>query len=666
MKALAIKTDSLTNRAPWLVTVLFLLAAYVAWLLLAPHWSVLISEATIYDVERMIALYATLPRMATALLSGAALSLSGCLLQIALKNNLASPTTLGVSAGAHLALVLASLFAPALIAYSRDLVAAIGGLTAAGLVFALVSKRNVSPVTLVLGGLVVSLYFGAAATVLTLLNDRYLASLFIWGAGSLSQQDWSIPLNLIWKLSILMALAALLVRPLAILGLGDEAAKSLGASPGNVRLWTVALAVGLAVIVTSSVGVIGFIGLAAPTLARLAGARTVISQLIWSTLIGSALLFLTDNTIQYFAGSLASLVPTGAVTALLGSPLLLLLLRKNKSLQKPQAAIESVKRASYSRTAMGLIALLPPFLLLIASIVFGRTTTGAWDILTAMPASDLVFELRMPRVLSAAAAGSLLAIAGVILQRLSGNEMASPEVVGVSSGAMLGLAFAVFFIASDQLFALILCASVGAFAIMGLIVFMNRKSGFQAERMVLAGIAFSALLDALIGALSATGDLRSLMLLRWMSGSTYGASLSSTSVLIISACLLLVSVLALVRWMEALELGAGPARSLGVPVNRARGILFLMAGLMTAAATLSVGPLSFIGLMAPHIARQLGFTRAKGQILISASAGASLMILADWIGRYGYFPYEIPSGLISALVGTPFLMFLLSRRQNGN
>ncbi|MCV6574752.1 MAG: Fe(3+)-hydroxamate ABC transporter permease FhuB [Cohaesibacter sp.] len=666
MKALAIKTDNMSNRAPLLFTALFLLAAYLCWLLLAPHWSVLITEATIYDVERMIALYATLPRMATALLSGAALSLSGCLLQIALKNNLASPTTLGVSAGAHLALVLASLFAPALIAYSRDLVAAIGGLTAAGLVFALVSKRNVSPVTLVLGGLVVSLYFGAAATVLTLLNDRYLASLFIWGAGSLSQQDWSIPLNLIWKLSILIGLAALLVRPLAILSLGDEAAKSLGASPGNVRLWTVALAVGLAVLVTSSVGVIGFIGLAAPTLARLAGARTIMSQLIWSTLIGSALLFLTDNAIQYLAGSLSSLVPTGAVTALLGSPLLLLLLRKTKSLQKPQASLEIIKRASYSRTAMVLLALLPPLLLLGASIVFGRTATGEWDILTAMPASDLVFELRTPRVLSAAAAGCLLAMAGVILQRLSGNEMASPEVVGVSSGAMLGLAFAVFFIASDQLFALILCASVGAFAIMGLIVFMNRKSGFQAERMVLAGIAFSALLDALIGALSATGDLRSLILLRWMSGSTYGASLSSTSVLIISACLLLVSVLALVRWMEALELGAGPARSLGVPVNRARAILFLMAGLMTAAATLSVGPLSFIGLMAPHIARQLGFTRAKGQILISACAGASLMIVADWIGRYGYFPYEIPSGLISALVGTPFLMFLLSRRQNGN
>ena len=194
--------DTLNNRAPWLSGALFLVAALLCWLLISARIPMLFTEAGEYDVERMIALYSTLPRMATALMCGAALSLSGILLQIALRNPLASPTTLGVSAGAYLALVLASLFTPALIAFSRDIVAAAGSLVAAGAVFALVSRRDFSPVTLVLGGLVVSLYCGAAATLLVLLNDRYLASLFIWGAGSLSQQSWVIPLGLAPKLGI--------------------------------------------------------------------------------------------------------------------------------------------------------------------------------------------------------------------------------------------------------------------------------------------------------------------------------------------------------------------------------------------------------------------------------------------------------------------------------
>lgn len=653
---------TLPNRAPVLSLALAALAGLLGWLLIASVFPSVLAAPSGYDVERMIALHSTLPRMVSALICGAALSLSGALLQIALRNPLASPTTLGVSAGAHLALVLATLFAPTLLVFSRDFVAFVGSLIAAGLVFGLVSRRDFSPVTLVLGGLVVSLYCGAAATLLTLLNDRYLASLFIWGAGSLSQQDWSIPLGLSWKLAIPMIAAIFLVRPLTLLSAGDEAAKSLGASPDRLRLLTVVVAVALAAFVTSAVGVIGFIGLAAPVLARISGARTVISQTVWSTLLGAALLFLTDNGVQFLAGSLADFVPTGAVTALFGSPLLLLLLRKTKSLQAPAEKPAAVKRAEVPYPVLLAGCALIPAALVTVSLAVGRSPSGAWELLTASPSADVLMTFRSPRVISAAAAGSLLAVAGVILQRLSRNDMASPEVLGISSGAMIGLAFGLFLISAQNTGLLILCAALGAFAIMGLILLLNRKSGFQAERMVLAGIAFTALLDALVGALAATGDLRSLLLLRWMSGSTYGATADSTLLLAGLAVVLIGLALTVVRWVGLLELGPAAAGSLGLPVSRARGLLFCLAGLMTAAATLAVGPLSFIGLMAPHIARHLGFVRPSEQILVATSAGAGLMVIADWIGRYGYFPYDMPSGLISALVGTPFLMILLSRR----
>lgn len=654
---------TLHNRAPWLSGALFLIAALLCWLLISARIPVLRADPVGYDVERMIVLYSTLPRMATALMCGAALSLSGVLLQIALRNPLASPTTLGVSAGAYLALVLASLFAPALLVFSRDMVAASGSLVAAGLVFALVSRRDFSPVTLVLAGLVISLYCGAAATLLVLLNDRYLASLFIWGAGSLSQQSWAIPLGLAPKLGLLMGAAVLLLRPLTILSVGDDAAKALGASPSRFRFLAVALAVCLAAIVTSAVGVIGFIGLAAPALARLSGARTVASQLVWSTLIGAALLFLTDNAIQLFAGQFANFIPTGAVTALFGSPLLLILLRRTRSLSVPASPPYSVARWKLPLPLTLCVGILLPVFLSAASIIVGKSAGNSWELIFFNPAIELMLELRVPRVVSAATAGIMLAVAGVILQRLSGNDMASPEVLGVSSGAMLGLAFGVFFLAPGQTGALVGSASIGALGIMALILLLNRKTGFQAERMVLAGIAFTALLDAFIGALAATGDLRSLLLLRWMSGSTYGASASSAALLVGLSVVLVCVVLVFVRWIDLLGLGGEMAGSIGLRVRSARALLFALAGLLTAVATISVGPLSFIGLMAPHIARQLGFHGARAQILVSASAGASLMVLADWIGRYGYFPYEMPAGLISALVGTPFLMLLLSRQR---
>ena len=114
------------NRAPLLSITLAIGAALLGWPLISEVLPSLVQKSVVYDVERVIALYATLPRMASALLCGAALSLSGVLLQIALRNPLASPTTLGVSAGAHLALVLASLLAPAFIAFSRDAVALVG------------------------------------------------------------------------------------------------------------------------------------------------------------------------------------------------------------------------------------------------------------------------------------------------------------------------------------------------------------------------------------------------------------------------------------------------------------------------------------------------------------------------------------------------------------
>ncbi|MFD1378871.1 iron chelate uptake ABC transporter family permease subunit [Fodinicurvata halophila] len=235
-----------------------------------------------FDAGRLVLLYSDLPRLATSLLAGAALGLAGTILQQVLRNPLASPTTLGLSAGAKLSLSLATLYAPGLFVLGSDMVALAGSLAAGLVVLALGARRDFSPVTMVLAGLVVSLYCGALSALLILLNDRYLESLFIWGGGSLQQQDWSVPLSMLPRLLLLGGIVMVMARPLELLSLPDEQARALGLRTAAIRWGGAAVALCLTAVVTSLVGVIGFIGLVAPTIARLCGARRFRQRLLWA------------------------------------------------------------------------------------------------------------------------------------------------------------------------------------------------------------------------------------------------------------------------------------------------------------------------------------------------------------------------------------------------
>ncbi|AJY45511.1 Fe(3+)-hydroxamate ABC transporter permease FhuB [Martelella endophytica] len=615
-----------------------------------------------YDIGRMLLFYATLPRMATALLCGAALALSGAVFQQVLRNPLASPTTLGVSAGGGLALALAMLFAPALLGFGRDLVTLAGSAAAAGLVLAIGARQNFSPFSLVIAGLIVGLWCGALSAVLVLLNDRYLAGLFIWGAGSLAQQSWSVPAWLAAKLAVLGGLSALLIRPLALIELGDEGARALGINIHLLRVVAIAVAVGLAAIVTSAVGVIGFVGLVAPTLARLTGARRPSQILIWSSVIGAALLFLTDNAVMMLSTGDIGLVPTGAVTAVFGAPLLIALLPRLKTRhRRPETTMAGAPNHGHIRLRLAIAAALALAAACLAIFV-GRTGTGDFALL----GPDLLASvggLRAPRVMVAFLAGAMLSLAGVILQRLTGNEMASPEILGIGAGATLGVTAGVLIFASLSLVGQFAVAALGAMAVIAVIFLLAVRSGLAPERVLLGGIALTALADAVIGFLAASGDPRALFLMRWLSGSTYNAGFPLAGLAALTLAVLLPAALMTRRWLAVLPLGEAVASARGVPVARARSLLLLLAGILSAAATLCVGPLTFVGLMAPHAARLLGFRRPAETLLAAALLGGGLMTLADWAGRTAIFPYEIPAGLAASLLGAPFLVLLMRGRK---
>ncbi|WP_343565059.1 Fe(3+)-hydroxamate ABC transporter permease FhuB [Kiloniella sp. b19] len=657
-------SETQRNYAPVLVMLLGLLALGLSWLLMGHDLQGLLNgglQTDHYSIGQMLVLHSGLPRMTVAIMSGLALGLSGAVLQLALRNPLASPTTMGVSSGAYLALVIASLYFPSVLEHGREAVALTGAGLTALMVFGLMARGDFSPVSLILAGLIVSLYCGALAYILVLLNERYLATLFIWGAGSLSQQGWGGVQDLLPQLSVVLILCALLVRPFSLLILGDSSASSLGVSPRTIRFFAVALAIAAAALVTSAVGVIGFVGLVAPMIVRLCGARRVVSQIVWGALMGAVLLWFTDAGIQLLSGTFREFVPTGAVTALLGAPLLLVLIPRMKFdtvLQK--AELPPVWRAGSVQLSLVIFSVLA-VLVLVMAIGLGRGEAGLGWSLDLTNTWEELYQWRVPRVLSAFGAGILLALSGLILQRLTGNVMASPEVLGINAGAMIGVAVCLFLVGNNA-GTLTVGALFGASAVLAALFAFGRKSGFQPERMILIGVALGALIDALISALAASGDLRAVHLLRIMSGSTYGVSLEAAVVALIMGVVFLVPLLWGARGMELLALGDRVSGALGMNVRRTRFVLFAVAAFLTAGATVLIGPLSFIGLMAPHVARAMGIWQVRAQLLASALIGGTLLVLADWIGRMLDYPYEMPAGLLSALVGTPLLLILLSRQ----
>ncbi len=613
------------------------------------------------DGRQLLVHYSLLPRMAAAILCGAALALAGTIFQQVLRNPLASPTTLGVAAGAKLALALATLWAPGLFVFGREWIALAGGALAIGAVFALSWRKGLSPLAVVLAGLVLGLYCGAVSAALILFKEHYLTGLFIWGSGALSQQGWETVATLSLQCAAAAGLVALMIRPLTVLSLDDAGAHSLGVSLHGTRLAALALGVALTAVVVSGVGVIGFIGLIAPALARLAGARRLRDQLIWAPVMGAGLLWLTDQLVQRTGGLSGGILPTGAVTAVFGSPLLLWLLPRLRTAAAPPRT-EAASPTRRQRPVPMLLALGGLLLLGMAlSLCLGRAPDGGWS-LAGLDALPGLLPWRAPRALAALCAGAMLALAGGILQRLLRNPMASPEVLGVGAGAAFGLIVALFTVTAAGREIQLAAACAGAFGVLFIIVLLGRRTGFTPERVLLAGIALGALFDALVGALTASGDPRGLLLLNWMTGSTYQVD-APQALWSAAAAVVLIALTALcARWLDLLPLGDAPGQALGLNLGRVRLILLGLAAGLTATATLVVGPLTFVGLMAPHLATRLGLHRAVPQLAGAALVGAFIMLLADWLGRMIAFPWQMPAGLIATLIGGPALMWLLAKR----
>ncbi|MGA0598849.1 FecCD family ABC transporter permease [Enterovirga sp. CN4-39] len=281
----------------------------------------------------------------------------------------------------------------------------------------------------------------------------------------------------------------------------------------------------------------------------------------------------------------------------------------------------------------------------------------------------IVLDIRMPRTLVGLAVGALLALSGGLLQGLFRNPLADPALVGVSSGSTLGAAAVIVlghrFATGPVPFELLpIAAFVGALtATLLLYAIATRQGRTSIAVMLLAGVALAALAMAGTGFLAFLSDDRQLRDLSfWTMGAVGGATWTKLFAILPMMALACLIAPFLARALNALVLGEAEAFHLGIPVQRVKALAILTIAAAVGAAVATAGPIGFVGLVVPHVVRiAIG---PDHRILLPASAllGATLLVAADMVARVAVAPAELPIGIVTALIGAPYFLWLLLRR----
>ena len=285
----------------------------------------------------------------------------------------------------------------------------------------------------------------------------------------------------------------------------------------------------------------------------------------------------------------------------------------------------------------------------------------------------IVGQIRLPRALLGLCVGAVLALSGVAMQGLFRNPLADPGLIGVSSGAALGAAVAIVGGAAFgglpawlAPYLLSLCAFAGGLGVTALVYRLGRGDGqTSVATMLLAGIALTALAGAAIGLFTYLADDATLRTLTfWNLGSLNGASYARLWPLLLVTAAVALWLPRRARALNALLLGESEARHLGFAVERLKRELVFCTALGVGAAVAAAGMIGFIGLVVPHLMRLLVGPDHRLLLPASALAGASLLLLADLLARLLLAPAELPIGIVTALIGAPFFIYLLLRGRN--
>ncbi|MFB7467843.1 iron ABC transporter permease [Streptomyces sp. NPDC056224] len=619
-----------------------------------------------------------LPRTLTGLVVGVALGVSGVLVQGATRNPLAAPDTLGVNAGAYFAVVLVAFTGVSLGPLPAGAAAFLGGLLAVALVHLLSSRGVLTPGRVLLAGATVALAGTAAAEFLQMLDLQATRGLFFWGNGTLMQSGLARPLTLGAVVALGALTAPLLARPLDLLALGDETAEAMGVRVERIRPAAFLVAVLLSASAVSLAGPIGFAGLIAPVMVRQLGIRRHALLIPMAAVLAATVLLAADAAAQLAVPPSAvytSEIPVGVVTALLGGPVFMLLARRVSTGDADTGAAVTVpdgRRTPACTVAIGsgLVALgvAMALSLRVGDVEIGWSELGAALSGSAGQITEAVVSYRLPRVLVAALAGACLAVAGAAVQAVVRNPLAEPGLVGVTGGASLGAVLVILVVPSAPAAALPAAAGTGGVLMLALVLLVARgsgeggRAGLDPTRVVLVGLGAAATSMALVNIMVVGAQMNISAALGWLAGSTYARDVTALGWLALPALVAVLLVIA-ARPVNLLALGDELPRALGLDLGRAR-LLVLGAGAVLASGTAAaVGAVGFVGLVAPHLARRIVGNSTARMVPMAAVLGAVLVVSSDALGRWLLAPTEIPVGIVTALVGAPYLVWLLRRTQ---
>ena len=297
------------------------------------------------------------------------------------------------------------------------------------------------------------------------------------------------------------------------------------------------------------------------------------------------------------------------------------------------------------------------------SRVFDRTVPFADNV-----DAQVFFVARLPRVLASALVGSAFAIAGVVFQAFLRNPLASPDTLGVSSGATLGAVVVITFHLDTAVLgvsAVPVATFAGAAGALGIVYAMSiaRRRGTSSTVLLLAGVALSAFLGALNRFIQVIGDYTdTFRSIRWMMGSMDVGSYTDIVVALVPIAAACIAIGTLPRELDLVSIGAEAAESRGVDVRRAERVALVSASLLTGSAVSLGGPIPFVGIIVPHIVRLI--VGANHRLVLPAAAlfGGAFLVICDVIARTAFGPAGMPVGAITAFLGGPFFLWLLFRR----
>lgn len=625
------------------------------------------------DGDAAVIVESRLPRIAAAIVVGLALGAAGYAMQTLTGNPLASPDTLAVNGGASAAIALTAALGISLPGLGGAGLAFAGGMLAA-LVVVMIGRGRGSTTQMVLVGTALALALQSVTTVAIVLAEEETAGLYAWGVGQLSQNGMGTVAQMVPLVLVGIAVLLVLSRRLDVLALGEEAATTMGVVVGRLRLMTLVASVALAAAAVAIAGPIGFVGLAAPIVVRLLvrripGAGRHVVAIPLAALAGAVLVVGSDVLLRAVLGGVGALdVPTGVVTSLVGAICIVVLARTVAGAGETESMTVLGARTLVRRAWVPLVAAaLVLIALTLGAVLLGDRMLLLGDVANwlsgrAGDAVRVTLDTRTPRIVAAVLAGVALAASGALVQAVSRNALADPYLLGVAGGAGLGAVSVITLLPAAVGWVVAGGALTGGALVGAVVLALVGWRRLGSLRLVLTGLALSAATAALTSLLIVVTDpWNRAKAIVWLAGSTYGRGFEDVVPVAVAIVVAAVALLWMHRDLDLAQLDESTPRLLGVRLTAVQIVALVLAVALASTAVAAIGVVAFVGLVAPHAARALVGARHRVLLPLAAMLGGTLTLLADTLGRTLIAPAQLPAGVMTALVGIPYFIWLVLR-----